>query len=76
MESSIIDKDTMIKRILEADALYPVIDRTFSYGTAGFRTLGSHLEKLCYRAGILSAIRAKVSSGLTGVMITASHNPK
>ena len=76
MESS-IDKDTMIKRILEADALYPTIERHFSYGTAGFRTLGSYLDKVCFRAGLLSAIRAKVTpSLLTGVMVTASHNPK
>ncbi|CDW79108.1 phosphoacetylglucosamine mutase [Stylonychia lemnae] len=76
MESQTSDKDTMIKRILAADSNYPVIDRTFSYGTAGFRTLGAHLEKVSFRAGILSAIRAKVSNGLTGVMVTASHNPK
>ena len=67
----------MIKRLLEADALYPTIEKTFAYGTAGFRTLGSHLEKVCFRAGILAAIRAKVSGhDLTGVMVTASHNPK
>lgn len=66
----------MLKRIIEADALYPTIDKHFAYGTAGFRTLGAHLEKVCFRAGLLAAIRAKVSSGLTGVMVTASHNPK
>ena len=77
MESSISNKEAMIKLILERDALYPSIDRTFAYGTAGFRTLGAHLDKVCYRAGILSAIRAKVTGPrLVGCMITASHNPK
>ena len=62
--------------ILTQDALYPVIaGKRFAYGTAGFRTLGSHLERVCFRAGLLAAIRAKVKGGLAGVMVTASHNP-
>lgn len=76
MESS-TDKDTMLKRILEQDKLYPVIDRTIAYGTAGFRTLSTYLDRVCFRAGLLSAIRAKTcGDGLIGVMVTASHNPK
>ena len=31
---------------------------------------------MCFRAGLLAAIRAKTHGGLAGVMVTASHNPK
>lgn len=51
------------------------IVKKFSYGTAGFRTLGSQLERVCFRVGILVACRAKMKY-LTGVMITGSHNKK
>ena len=47
----------------------------FKYGTAGFRTLGSYLERVCFRVGVLVALRAKLTQ-LSGVMITASHNQK
>ncbi|KAH6917524.1 phosphoacetylglucosamine mutase [Coprinopsis sp. MPI-PUGE-AT-0042] len=48
----------------------------FSYGTAGFRTLGVVLDSVLFRVGILAALRSKKFDGKTiGVMITASHNP-
>jgi phosphoacetylglucosamine mutase len=53
-----------------------VIGKRFAYGTAGFRTLGDHLDRVCFRTGILAGIRAKLHGGLAGVMVTASHNPK
>ena len=46
----------------------------FGYGTAGFRTVAVHLERVCFRVGILVALRAKLTT-LTGLMVTASHNP-
>lgn len=70
-----------IDKLVEFDSKLPVIKDDdgnpieFSYGTAGFRTLGSHMERLCFRVGILCAIRAKLH-GSSGLMITASHNPK
>jgi phosphoacetylglucosamine mutase len=51
------------------------VGKHIAYGTAGFRTVASNLDRACFRAGILAAIRAK-EKGLGGVMITASHNPK
>ncbi|RXW20618.1 hypothetical protein EST38_g5224 [Candolleomyces aberdarensis] len=49
----------------------------FSYGTAGFRTLGVVLDSVLFRVGILAALRSKKLDGKTiGVMITASHNPE
>ncbi|TFK20144.1 phosphoacetylglucosamine mutase [Coprinopsis marcescibilis] len=49
----------------------------FSYGTAGFRTLGVVLDSVLFRVGILAALRSKRLDGKTiGVMITASHNPE
>ncbi|KAF8445893.1 phosphoacetylglucosamine mutase [Boletus edulis BED1] len=56
---------------------YPVKPgEKFSYGTAGFRTLGDTLESVLFKVGILAALRSKSCGGKTiGVMITASHNP-
>ncbi|CCL99031.1 uncharacterized protein FIBRA_01040 [Fibroporia radiculosa] len=49
----------------------------FQYGTAGFRTLGSILDSVMFRVGILAALRSKKLDGKTiGVMVTASHNPE
>ncbi|KAF9480987.1 phosphoacetylglucosamine mutase [Pholiota conissans] len=50
---------------------------TFQYGTAGFRTLGSTLDSVLFRVGILAGLRSKRLDGRTiGVMVTASHNPE
>ncbi|KAG5647944.1 hypothetical protein DXG03_006978 [Asterophora parasitica] len=49
----------------------------FQYGTAGFRTLGSTLDSVLFRVGVIAALRSKKLDGLTvGVMVTASHNPE
>ena len=74
-------KENTLNQLLEADQQFPVIKdkngapKKFGYGTAGFRTLGEHLERVCFRVGILVALRAKMTT-LSGVMITASHNAK
>lgn len=70
------NREDMLKRIVAADATYKVIEKRFAYGTAGFRTLGETLDRVCFRAGLLAGIRAKTHGGLAGVMVTASHNPK
>ncbi|KAI0048372.1 phosphoacetylglucosamine mutase [Auriscalpium vulgare] len=49
----------------------------FQYGTAGFRTLGSVLDSVLFRVGVLAGLRSKKLDGKTiGVMVTASHNPE
>ncbi|KIY50454.1 Phosphoacetylglucosamine mutase [Fistulina hepatica ATCC 64428] len=49
----------------------------FQYGTAGFRTLGTNLDSVLFRAGVLASLRSRVFDGQTiGVMVTASHNPE
>ncbi|KAH9982672.1 phosphoacetylglucosamine mutase [Lactifluus volemus] len=49
----------------------------YQYGTAGFRTLGSVLDSVLFRVGILAGLRSKKLDGKTiGVMVTASHNPE
>ncbi|KAI0695168.1 phosphoacetylglucosamine mutase [Cytidiella melzeri] len=49
----------------------------FQYGTAGFRTLGAHLDSVMFRVGLLAGLRSKKLDGKTiGVMVTASHNPE
>ncbi|KAK1923768.1 putative phosphoacetylglucosamine mutase [Papiliotrema laurentii] len=50
---------------------------TFSYGTAGFRTLASRLPSVVFRVALLAVLRSKRMEGASiGVMITASHNPE
>lgn len=50
---------------------------SFTYGTAGFRTLGERLDSVMFRMGILAGLRSKALGGKTiGVMVTASHNPE
>lgn len=50
---------------------------TFQYGTAGFRTLGSVLDSVLFRIGLIAALRSKKLDGSTiGIMVTASHNPE
>jgi len=56
----------MLAAILEQDAKYPVIGKQFDYGTSGFRTLATTLDRVCFRVGILVALRAKKTS-LSGV---------
>ena len=76
MESSKQNREQTLQNIAKADSTYPVIGKKFGYGTAGFRTLADHLDRVCFRAGILAGIRAKLHGGLAGVMVTASHNGK
>ena len=47
----------------------------FSYGTAGFRTDATLLPSTVFRMGVLAALRSVCTQGITGLMITASHNP-
>lgn len=55
---------------------YPKPAVSFTYGTAGFRTDGSHLPFVLFTVGILAVLRSKKLNGaMIGVMITASHNP-
>ena len=55
---------------------YPRIEGSFSYGTAGFRTLGERLPSVVNRMGILAALRSLALGGRTvGAVVTASHNP-
>ena len=62
-------------QLVTSDLLQELGQKLFKYGTAGFRTKGKELEKVCFRVGILVALRAKLTSRV-GVMITASHNQK
>ena len=77
------DREALLKKLCDQDATYETIMVTnaageqvpkhFSYGTAGFRTLGVHLEKVLFRVGILIALKAKLTTRIA-LMVTASHN--
>ncbi|PVU89626.1 hypothetical protein BB559_002242 [Furculomyces boomerangus] len=67
--------DSLFDRISEASKSYPKPNIHFSYGTAGFRTIGLDLVSTVFRMGIISALRSQKKFGKAiGVMITASHN--
>ncbi|KAK4685783.1 phosphoacetylglucosamine mutase, partial [Tremellales sp. Uapishka_1] len=67
-----------LNAISEASDAYPKPEGvTFSYGTAGFRTLATKLPSVLFRVALLAILRSKALKGATiGVMITASHNPE
>lgn len=46
------------------------------YGTAGFRSIASHLDHVMFRMGLLATLRSKKTKSSIGVMVTASHNPE
>ncbi|KAG0135026.1 hypothetical protein HOY82DRAFT_515547 [Tuber indicum] len=66
----------MASPIIEASQKHPRPgDRTFAYGTAGFRMKANLLDSVVFRVGLLAALRSQKLNGKTiGVMITASHN--
>lgn len=47
-----------------------------TYGTAGFRADGSLLPSTLYRCGLLMASRSMKTGLVTGIVVTASHNPE
>ncbi|KAJ2850750.1 hypothetical protein IWW36_001645 [Coemansia brasiliensis] len=67
---------TSFGKVVEYSAKHPKpANTTFSYGTAGFRTIGDTLESTLFRVGLLAALRSQSKQGkVIGVMITASHN--
>jgi len=65
-----------MERVLAAASEVPVSSVHIPYGTAGFRCAATLLPHVCFRVGIAALIRAVRLQKYTGVMITASHNPK
>jgi len=66
------------KQFLERSKDFPVPEevRALSYGTAGFRARSGILSSTVFRCGALIALRAMKLRKVTGIMITASHNPE
>ena len=63
-------------RIAAVAAKFPLPEgRTFSYGTAGFRTQGDVLEGLAFRVSLLMCLRSVQKKAATGIVVSASHNP-
>ncbi|KAG7176260.1 Phosphoacetylglucosamine mutase-like [Homarus americanus] len=59
-----------------AQEQYPKkVTKPIKYGTAGFRSRADALDFIMYRMGLLAGLRARDTSSVIGVMITASHNP-
>ena len=55
---------------------YPPREGSFSYGTAGFRTLADKLPSVVNRMGVLATLRSLARGGaVVGAVVTASHNP-
>nr|CCA21746.1 phosphoacetylglucosamine mutase putative [Albugo laibachii Nc14] len=51
------------------------IEKELRYGTSGFRCDASLLDAAVHRMGMLAILRSKKEEKITGLMITASHNP-
>ena len=64
-------------KMLEASAKHSKPpDRTFQYGTAGFRMKADLLDSVVFRVALLASLRSRKLNGqIIGIMITASHNP-
>ncbi|KAH9165824.1 phosphoacetylglucosamine mutase [Lactarius sanguifluus] len=67
-----------VEEISRLSELHPKLSHLrYQYGTSGFRTLGTVLDSVLFRVGILASLRSKKLDGKTiGVMVTASHNPE
>lgn len=72
--ASVLDKTP---RVAEEIAKYPraAEAKPLSYGTAGFRDDAELLAAASHRVGMLAVLRSKREGKISGVMITASHNP-
>eukprot|EP01134_Creolimax_fragrantissima_P005688 CFRG5688T1 len=71
-----MSSSTLIRCDEVGSSKHPKTDVSFTYGTAGFRTLASTLDPVMYRVGLLAALRSvKFNGQFIGVMVTASHNP-
>ena len=78
MEShaSLLLPNNVLDELVKIDStLKDFPDKTFSYGTAGFRYDQSFLDKVAFRTAIMTCILSMSKKGLPqGIMITASHN--
>eukprot|EP00501_MAST-03F_sp_TOSAG23-6_P002503 GSMAST32.ASY1.ANO1.2640.1 assembled CDS len=50
-------------------------DTKLDYGTAGFRLPSEKLDSTAFRMGLIAVLRAKHQGAITGICMTASHNP-
>ncbi len=67
--------DVMLNKLAEYDNKLTSINKTFSYGTSGFRYPENELDKIAFRVAIVSCLKSQCLDGLPiGIMITASHN--
>ena len=73
VETIMENKRRCMEAITEADETYTELEEHMQYGTAGFRGKAFVLGKVCFRVGLIVAMRAKVL-GRAGIMITGSHN--
>ncbi|GFO41969.1 phosphoacetylglucosamine mutase [Plakobranchus ocellatus] len=69
--------DLLEKAVETGRKKYPrSLQNTVSYGTAGIRMRAENLDFILYRMGLLSVLFSKFRKGqVTGLMVTASHNP-
>ncbi|CCI46691.1 unnamed protein product [Albugo candida] len=51
------------------------IEKELRYGTSGFRCDASLLDAAVHRMGMLAILRSRKEEKITGLMISASHNP-
>ena len=68
-------QSSVVNKLCDIDKTLPEINKTFAYGTAGFRYDQSVLDKVAFRTAIMTCLLSMSKNGKPhGIMITASHN--
>lgn len=66
-------KDAVLEAMAKADQNYSEVDDHIPYGTSGFRADAAKMPRICFRAAVVVAMRAKVV-GSMGIMVTGSSH--
>jgi phosphomannomutase len=66
--------DSYFNDVNEYDMGLKAINKNFSYGTSGFRNNEDEMERLSFRAALVTCILSKFHGIPIGIIITGSHN--
>ena len=67
-------REQVLSAIEAEDRQYEELENHIGYGSGGFQGHSDVMKKVCFRVGLIVAMRAK-SVGTCGIMVTGSHLP-